>query len=68
MATYKQIQDYVRKHHGYASETSWMAHVRDLAGVSVRSTHNRQGNLRAKPCLPEKRKDIQRVFEYFGMA
>jgi hypothetical protein len=67
MATYKQIQGYVHKHYGHTPETCWIAHVKELVGLSVRPAHNRQGNIRVKPCPPEKQKDIKRAFEYFGM-
>jgi mRNA-degrading endonuclease RelE of RelBE toxin-antitoxin system len=67
MATYKQIQDYVRKHHGYTPETCWIAHVKELVGLLVRTAHNRQESTRRKPCPPEKQEHIKKALEYFGM-
>jgi mRNA-degrading endonuclease RelE of RelBE toxin-antitoxin system len=67
MATYKQIQDYVRKHHGYTPETCWIGHVKELVGLPLRTAHNRQGITRTKPCPPEKQEHIREALEYFGM-
>ena len=59
MATYKQIQVYVREHFGYAPETCWIAHVKELNGLPVRRAHNRRGTARVKPCPPEKQEHIK---------
>ena len=67
MATYTQIQDYVRKHYGYTPETCWVAHVKELVGLPVRQAHNRRGIVRVKPCPPEKQEHIRKAFVHFGM-
>jgi len=67
LATYTQIQEYVRKHYGYTPETCWIAHVKELVGFPVRPAHNRQGAARVKPCPPEKQEHIRKAFEHFGM-
>lgn len=67
MATYTQIQDYVRVHYGYVPQTCWIAHVKELAGLPVRPAYNRQGAARVKPCPPEKQEHIRKAFEHFAM-
>lgn len=67
MATYKEIQKYVREHYGYTPQTCWIAHVKELSGLPVREAHNRQGTLRAKPCPSERQEHVRKAFEYFGM-
>lgn len=67
MATYSQIQDYVRKQYGYIPQSCWIAHVKELVGLPVRRAHNRQGTVRVKPCPLEKRDHIRKAFEHFGM-
>jgi hypothetical protein len=68
LATDKQIQEYVRRHYGYTPETCWIAHVKELNGLPVRTAHNRQGAVRMKPCPPEKQEHIRKAFVHFGMA
>jgi len=33
MATYQQIQDWVRKHYGFTVKTYWIAHVKEMCGL-----------------------------------
>jgi hypothetical protein len=36
MATYEQIQDYVRKKYGFIPKTCWIAHVKEMCGLQMR--------------------------------
>ena len=54
MATYKQIQDWVKQQYGFTPETCWIAHVKNLSGLPMRKALNRQGVERVRPCPPEK--------------
>lgn len=67
MATYKQIQEYVRRQHGFTPETCWIAHVKELNGLPVRRASNRRGKQRVKPCPLDKQAPIRAAFEHFGM-
>ena len=68
MATYKEIQEFVRNNYGYNPKTCWIAHVKELCGLPVRTAHNRWNeNNRQILCPLEKRSDIPRALEYFTM-
>ena len=54
MATYKQIQDWVKKEHGFVIKTCWIAHVKHMEGLPMRKAHNRIGEDRVNPCPPDK--------------
>lgn len=68
MATYKEIQNYIKEKHGYVTQTCWIAHTKALCGIQTRTAPNRiDSNKRVKPCPEEKVKDIQEAFRHFGM-
>jgi len=68
MATYKEIQDHVRKKNGFVPQTCWIAHVLADHGLTTRMAHNRASrNSRAKPCPPDKREAIVAALRHFGM-
>jgi len=67
MATYQEIQKWVREHHGFQPETCWIAHCKEIYGLPVGEAPNRRGQQRVKPCPPEKRLAIKKAFEHFGM-
>jgi hypothetical protein len=67
MATYSLIQNWVRAEYGYMPKTCWIAHVKELCGLTVRSAPNRLGPGRSNPCPPEKVPDIRAAFRHFGM-
>jgi hypothetical protein len=68
MATYSQIIEYVEKefgtriHHG-----CWIAHCKELAGIPVSRSTNRQGDRRVVPCPIHHRSKIFAAFRHFGM-
>lgn len=68
MATYKQIQEYVKRTYGYVPKTCWIAHCKELYGLESRIAYNRHSvNSRTHPCPPNKQTDIKEAFEYFKM-
>ena len=68
MATYKEIQMYIREKYGYQPQTCWIAHAKHECGIDTRKAPNRiDANSRVKPCPPEKLKDIKEAFKHFGM-
>ncbi len=67
MATYKDIQTWVIKYHGFVPKTCWIAHCKEIFGLPVRRAHNRSGEIREVPCPPDKQNVIQTTFRHFGM-
>jgi hypothetical protein len=67
MATYKEIQAYVKEHHGFTPKTCWIAHVKELSGLKVRRAWNRKSDQRAVPCPANKVQPIREAFRHFGM-
>ncbi|WP_416826278.1 hypothetical protein [Ectobacillus polymachus] len=68
MATYKQIQEYIKQKYGYSPKTCWIAHMKEVCGLKLRMSTNRiSPDSRAYPCPPEKQNDIKETFRYFRM-
>ena len=68
MATYKQIQDYVKKTHQFTPKTCWIAHVKELNGLNTRTAPNRRSKEnREYPCPNDKRAAIEDAFRHYGM-
>ncbi len=67
MATYKQIQAWVRQEYGFTPKTCWIAHVKGLSGLPMRRAPNRRGLERANPCPHEKVEPIRTALRHFGM-
>jgi hypothetical protein len=67
MATYKEIQDYVKNKYGFVPKTCWIADVREICGLPVRKAGNRSGE-RSNPCPPEKIEAIKDAFKHFKMV
>jgi hypothetical protein len=67
MATYKQIQDWVKQKYGFIPKTCWIAHVKHMSGLPMRKAPNRQGAVRVEPCPLEKVDAIQSALRNFGM-
>ena len=66
MATYKEIQNYVKRTYGFLPKTCWIAHVKELCGVPVKVAHNRYSpDIREKPCPLEKMEPIKAAFQHF---
>ena len=61
MATYKEIQGYVKETYGFLPKTCWIAHMKELCGIPVKNAPNRiSPSHREKPCPPEKNAVHQR--------
>jgi len=41
MATYKEIQEYVKMNYGYIPKTCWIAHTKEICGLSPKVANNR---------------------------
>lgn len=68
MATYKQIQDYVKSHYGFSPKSCWIAHVKELSGLDPRISSRRYDpKIRQVPCPIDKVKPIQEAMQHFGM-
>ena len=68
MATYKQIQGYVKETHGYTVKTCWIAHVKEICGLKPKKAWNRKApEKRANPCPTAKIEPIKQALRYFGM-
>ncbi|MBB6444104.1 hypothetical protein [Bacillus benzoevorans] len=68
MATYKEIQAFVKENFGYTPKTCWIAHTKEICGLSPKVAHNRNKvNERVFPSPEEKQEDIKSAFRYFGM-
>jgi hypothetical protein len=68
MATYKQIQAWVKHNYSFVPATCWIADVKSQSGLPMRKAPNRKGAERVKPCPPEKMEAIQKALRYFGMT
>ena len=54
MATYKDIQNYIKEKYGRTVKTCWIAHMKELYGLNPAIAQNRLSeNARTNPC-PEK--------------
>jgi len=68
MATYKQIQDWIRNTYGFTAQTCHIADVKRKCGLPVRLAHNRiDPNNPVKPCPPEKVEPIRKALRHFNM-
>lgn len=67
MATYAEIQTWVKAKYGFQPKTCWIAHCKELYGLVRHDAPNRRGPLRTHPCPPEKQPVIQAAFRHFGM-
>jgi hypothetical protein len=68
MATYKEIQEYVKNQYGYTPKTCWIAHMKEINGLKPKIANNRHStNSRVHPCPIEKQKDIREAFLHFKM-
>ena len=68
MATYKQIQDYIKEKHDYIPRGTWIAHAKELCGLNPMMAHTRRSpNIRINPCPKDKLDDLREAFEHFKM-
>ena len=68
MATYRQIEAYVKENYGYKPKPCWIAHMKEVCGLNPRVSPNRHSPTeRVHPCPTEKQDDLRTAFEYFKM-
>lgn len=67
MATYKEIQIWIKENKGIIVQTCHIAHVKEICGIPMREASNRNGNERKKPCPMDKIEIIKEAFIHFGM-
>jgi len=68
MATYAQIEKWVRETHGWSIQhDGWIAHCKERAGLEPRPAWNRAEDGRAVECPPHRRAGIIAAFRRFGM-
>ncbi len=64
MVTYKDIQDWARKNHGFTPKSCWIAHCKELNGLAVKTNRTTP---RIVPCPPNKRVATESAFRHFGL-
>ena len=62
--TYRAIRAYIYARHGFSPRTGWIAHVKELSGLTLRPTHNRRDPTRADPCPPRRRADVEEALPH----
>ena len=68
MATYQEIQNYVKNKYGVAVKTCWIAHMKEVCGLDVKVSNRRNDpNKRVYPCPEGKKPMIGDAFRHFGM-
>jgi|LSQX01.2.fsa_nt_gb hypothetical protein len=68
MATYKEIQAYVKDNYGFTVKTCWIAHMKEICGLPVKMANNRTSpDQRVHPCPYNKQEAILAAFENFDM-
>ena len=68
MATYKEIQSYVKEVNGYSAKSCWIAHMKEVCGLNPKMSARRYSKTeRVHPCPENKQNDIKEAFKYFNM-
>ena len=68
MATYREIQNWVRSQNGFVPKTCWIAHVLADFGLTARRASNRIDPTNRKyPCPDGRRDSIVAALRYFKM-
>ena len=68
MAMDVEIQKFVQRHHRFIPKTGWIAHVKEVHGITTLRGANRTRRGRGiEPCPPEKREAIEEALRHFGM-
>lgn len=67
-ATYNQIRDYVKEHHGVNVTNLYIAQIKTKCGLEMRVNHRvSTKNAPVKYCTKEKEQYIMEALRYFGM-
>jgi hypothetical protein len=68
MATYREIQAWVKKQSDFVPKTCWIAHVMSDQNLTTRKAPNRiSGTMRQHPCPDDKRPAILAALKHFKM-
>lgn len=68
MATYREIQEDIRSREGRVVKTCWIAHVKELNGLALRTAPNRRiAGERVYPCPPGMRLLIEASMRRLGV-
>ncbi len=68
MATYAEIQKYIKSKHGFTVKTCWIAHVKELCGLKPKKSWNRKDtNMRCNSCPDDKIGIINEALKHFKM-
>lgn len=68
MATYKQIQEFVKETYGYSAKSCWIAHMKEVCRLHPKVSARRYSqSSRVHPCPESKQNDIREVFKHFNM-
>jgi hypothetical protein len=69
MATYREIQNWLRTRHNFVPKTCWIAHVMSEHGLTRRPVPNRLDQASRKyPCPDDKRPAILEALRKFSMV
>lgn len=66
MATYAEIEAWVKENYGWKPKGCWIAHCKELNGLPLRQSPRRKG-ARMVPCPENRRSAIEAAFRHFGM-
>lgn len=67
MATYREIQEWLRENRQISVKTCHIAHVKSMHNLITRSAPNRQDEDRVYPCPENRVADIEAAFRHFEM-
>lgn len=68
MATYKNIQQYVKEAYGTTVKTCWIADMKELYGLNPSKANNHiDEDVRTNPCPEQHKEKILEAFIYFDM-
>lgn len=65
MATYREIQQYVKHKHGITVRTCWIADIKEEHGLTRGPAHNRGKSGKSYPCPPRFRPLIEDALRHF---
>ncbi|MCW5937605.1 MAG: hypothetical protein KIT11_09905 [Fimbriimonadaceae bacterium] len=68
MATYTEIDAYVRRTYGYVPKPCWIAHVKAHYRLNCGPFGRARNHERKVKCPPQKWQDIEAALEHFGMV
>jgi hypothetical protein len=67
LATYEEIQEYIKIKYGFEPKTCWIADVKNQCGITMRTAWNRQGERRTNPCPTNKVAILKEALKHFKM-